>query len=216
MDVDLYEEIIRLPSLLPPTFDHYATHILLTLSARQAFTLLPPSTTLTQNPAVLPNSTVSIVSSTAGEAGAKGKGGRPTAVELQRRSIRAISALDHWASTTLPPILNSSSSPATGSGTDTAQAYTQSKTTLAASLPPDTLLAAEHSTIAKMKQLEAIRLREAWPGPGAAGDAAGGSEVGVGVSEGVMRLEEAMTRPERLLGLSRAVREAQAQPSSSS
>lgn len=205
-----------MPATLPPTFDHYATHIIQQLVSRSAFVFLPSTSLDAQAPAVLPDSTVSIVpepgSTVTGAPGGKAKikTGRPSALDLQRRAIRAMTALDAWATTAasldqVSSTPNSSASPyATAS--ITSDNYTQAKKILTSTIPPTHLSSAEQATLSKMKQLEEIWIRQGWDKDTATGDAAeGGSSSNENGKEGIRQIEKAMGTPEGLLGLSKAV-----------
>jgi len=180
--IDSYHDLISLPATLPPTFDHYATYIILKLVEEYAFVLLPPSKLEIQSPSILPNSSVGIVPEVPT---GKAKPGRPSALELQRRTIRAVSALDAWVSDTAPERVLAAADP---SATD--DTYAQSKSAVAQLVPNDAISFAEQSTIAKMKQLEEI-----WKQEG----------LDLENRDGLAQLGQALTQPERLLGLSRAV-----------
>lgn len=178
--LDLYHDLITLPATLPPTFDHYATYIILKLVDQSAFVLLPASRLETQSPSILPNSNVGIVPEVPS---GKAKTGRPSALEQQRRTIRAVSALEAWALNTTPERVLEAADP-----TATGDAYAQSKSVVAQLVPNDAIASAEQSTIAKMKQLEDIWKQEGWD---------------LENRDGLTQLEQALTQPERLLGLAR-------------
>lgn len=131
---------------------------------------------------MLPDSTIAVVSeSTTG----KVKTGRPSALDLQRRTVRAISALDAWASSAIPEHVLAGADSST-----TDNAYVQSKRTLTENVPSETIAYAEQSTISKMKQLEDIYMREGWD---------------LENRDGLITLEQALKQPDRLLGLTRSV-----------
>lgn len=206
-----------MPATLPPTFDHYATHVIQQLVSRSAFVFLPSTSLDAHAPAILPDSTVSIVpepgSTVTGAAGGKAKikTGRPSALDLQRRAIRAMTALDAWA-TNAASLDGDSSAPSSSASpyataSITSDNYTQAKKILASTIHPSHISSAEQATLSKMKQLEEIWTRQGWDrDTTATGDAAeGGSSSNDNGREGIRQIEKAMGMPDGLLGLSRAV-----------
>ena len=182
LTLDLYHDLITMPATLPPTFDHYATYVILKLTDQSAFVLLPASKLEVRSPSILPNSNVGVVPEVPT---GKAKPGRPSALEQQRRTIRAVSALEAWASNTTPERVLAAADPSA-----TEDAYAQSKSAVSQLVPNDAMMFAEQSTIAKMKQLEEI-----WKHEG----------VDLENRDGLAQLEQALTQPDRLLGLARAV-----------
>lgn len=188
--IDLYEDLVSLPSTLPPTFDHYSTHIILQLQSLNAFTFLPSASLHPFSPPVLPDSTVAIVPEILPDTNTNGKAkmktGRPSATDLQRRAVRAVSALDAWS--TNNAFLSSE-------GTS-GEAYESSKRHLAEVVSLEHIRASEQATLGKMKQLEEIFVRQGGHGTDDDGKTLAGGES-------MILLESAIRSPDGLLGLSK-------------